>query len=100
MSVVQFTPKEKIERHATGKAKCLACKHEWAAVVPIPVDQDFECPQCHLPRGVYIFPFCAPDGSALWTCNCGNQLMKLVVRPDGSEYALCIGCGNAKAIVT
>ncbi len=99
MTVVPFAPKEKTERHGTGKAKCLACKHEWVAVAPLPVTADLECPACGASRGVYQYPFDAAPDSAEWTCRCGNTLHKLIVRADHTEYALCVGCGNAKTIV-
>lgn len=41
------------EPHLSGKARCLACKHEWVAVAPVGVVW-MECPACTLERGRYV----------------------------------------------
>lgn len=76
--------------HATGAARCMACRHEWVAVVPAGTEW-LECPACELVRGRMVFP-CMPESSAVFTCNCGCQLF--TVTPTG------ILCPNCAAWVT
>jgi len=87
MSVVDLA-KERLERspHYSGRARCLACKHEWVAVAPIGTDW-LECPACSLERGRAIFPFlrAAPH----WTCLCGCDLFHIM--PAG---IYCPNCGR------
>jgi len=80
-------------RLASGKAKCLACKHEWVAVVECPA-VDLECPECGCNRGVYKGAFTASEGDAVFTCNCGNTLFEYIAKRDGRHFPMCIGCGE------
>lgn len=61
--------------HCSGPARCLACDHEWMAIVPLPFplppDNWLECPKCGLSKAT-IAPF-APSSPVL-TCSCGNKL--------------------------
>lgn len=75
--------------HNAGEARCLNCKHEWAAVAPVGATW-LECPECSLPRGTFKFPF-APEG-AFFECACGNDLF--TIHPRG---VFCPNCGAWKA---
>ncbi len=75
-----------VETYSTGKAKCLACKHEWVAVAPVGVTW-MECPECTLERGRF-FAQHVREGEH-WQCNCGNDLF--YVSPDG---VYCPNCGE------
>lgn len=94
MSVVDFEAKRKEAEdratqttpHLQGRARCLACKHEWEAVAPCGVTE-MECPQCACLQGRwrnYIMP---PDGTPIWTCDCGNDLH--FVSPTGIWCGAC-----------
>lgn len=85
------------ERWASGKAKCLACKHEWMAVYQVPL-ADIECPSCGVFRGQSKGPFNGPETHAVWVCNCGNSLLELYVDKQGAEELLCVGCGFRKPV--
>ena len=74
------------EPHSAGKARCLACKHEWVAVAPIGVTW-MECPSCTLERGRFIAQH-ERDGEH-WNCNCGCDLF--YATPDGFY---CPNCGE------
>lgn len=97
--VVQFgkktgaTPEK--ERWASGEVRCLSCKHEWIGVYKIPSD-NLECPECGCHRGTSKNPYSAPEDWAVWTCNCGNKLMHLIVDKVGHEELLCVGCGVSR----
>ena len=64
---------EKLDPHLSGMAQCLGCQHRWAAVAPIGTFQ-IQCPQCSTLKGVWTYPAGLPDGTARWTCVCGNDL--------------------------
>ncbi len=72
--------------HLSGFARCLACKHEWAAVSPVGTVAFFECPNCGLPKGCYKFP--VVKDTSHWTCYCGNDFFHLSL--DG---VYCPNCG-------
>lgn len=78
--------------HVSGQARCLACKHEWMAVVPAIADDyagDLECPACGVCRGQFKWPFHGPQAEEVWTCSCGSQLF-MITRPG----TRCVGCGR------
>ncbi len=100
--------------HASGPAKCLACDHEWVAVVPHEgTRHDLVCPKCDMRRGQFMYPFETDTGCVLFQCNCGSQYFTLVVLDkDGrflkgengvlraetgrGDYRLmCTGCGQS-----
>ncbi len=76
--------------YASGQARCLACQHEWVAVVPLGVYW-FECPKCSLMRGRYLYAFNFAD-QRHWTCGCGNDLFHML--KDG---CYCPNCGQVQA---
>ena len=78
-------PFEREEPHQQGKARCIACRHEWEAVAPVGVFW-FECPNCSLCKGAMVSPTIRDED--VWTCNCGNELF--VFTPKG---AYCPNCG-------
>lgn len=91
MSIIDFQ-KAKQERtpHATGKAMCMACAHEWTAVAPTGTVH-LDCPSCHLEKGYFVGPHLI--GTDVWTCNCGNTLFK--INPQG---IYCPHCGSWQVI--
>lgn len=84
-------------RFADGALRCLRCKHDWIAARNLPSDA-LECPNCGcftgLPRGTFE----AAEDKAVWTCNCGNSLVELIVDKAGAEELLCISCGYGKPV--
>lgn len=82
--------REKRQPHASGKARCLDCKHEWVAVSPLDTYW-LQCPGCSLMRGKYLFPFEFAD-QLHWTCACGNDLFYIM--KDGCR---CPNCGQTQA---
>ena len=87
MSVISLL-KEREERtpHSSGKARCLACKHEWMAVAPTGVTW-MECPSCSLERGRFVAQH-ERDGLH-WHCHCGNNLFWVM---ESGYY--CPNCGD------
>lgn len=79
------------EPHRTGRCKCLnpECGHEWQAVIPDTMQTPFECPKCHLMRGVWNCIFDAGSGQQRYTCNWCNSEHFTVRRTD----VICVGCG-------
>ena len=80
-------PEEPDVPHGAGTAKCIDCKHEWQAVVPIGTEW-FECPQCLTHKGRWKFSFYPNVGDTIRVCKCGNDLFHLT--PEGH---LCANCG-------
>ena len=86
-SIYEFKKPAAEEQHGTGAAFCIACKHQWTAVVPTGVTE-FACPQCERHTGRWCFPFYPNEDQMVRECDCGNQLFYLT--PDGH---LCANCG-------
>lgn len=74
------------EPHLSGRAICLACRHEWVAVAPIEVIW-LECPACTLERGRFVGAAVKEDDKH-WHCKCGNDLFRVT---PGGYY--CPNCG-------
>lgn len=89
-SVVQFPSKDDDSGtdgpHMSGEAFCGACGHEWAAAVPVGVDDHLECPNCHRMWGALKHQV-VPE--VRWRCDCGETLFWLT--PTG---AMCRRCGT------
>lgn len=68
-----------------GKARCLACDHDWIAVAPTGT-ASLECPSCGLNTGRYVNLAVRSD-HAHWECACGNDLFHLT--PEGSYCPVC-----------
>lgn len=82
--IVELFPKPT----AKGQAFCMACAHEWTAVVPVG-EPRLECPGCHRMTGMFKFEFVPPEDTMVLTCECGNQLFYMT--PNGR---LCPSCGD------
>lgn len=82
-NVVAFP--EKHEPHMAGEALCLACKHEWVAVVPTGAIS-LECPSCKTERGVYKYQI-AHMNEPMFACGCGCHYF--VLDEDGPLCCLC-----------
>lgn len=80
--------------HASGAARCIACNHEWVAVVGRTQDTgyagDLECPACHCHRGQMIWPFTGPAAEEVWTCTDCDSVVFMITRPG----TRCVGCGR------
>jgi len=74
--------------HRSGPAKCCNCHHIWTAVAPVNND-DLECPECGLCKGVWYGLHMLPDDVKRFTCECQNTFFEF--SPDGP---LCANCGN------
>ena len=73
-----------------GKAKCLACKHEWVAITPSPVAAMFDCPACGAGKGVYTRGVLRD--SDVWQCNCGCSYF--TITPRGTYCPNCAAWQN------
>lgn len=87
MAKVTSLEQRRIEKspHREGPARCLACKHEWHAVVKAGTTA-LECPSCKTNRGVYIGLPCTMNMQ--WRCRC----MEWVFFID-SQGPYCANCG-------
>ena len=85
---------------ASGPMRCLRCKHREVVVRKVPEDMVQQCPVCECFTFVAETTFEASEGEAVWTCNCGNTLMELVVSKQGAERLFCIGCGYQKPVTS
>ena len=75
------------ERHLSGIARCMACKHEWATVAPEGVKW-LECPSCGCRKGLYLYPCSPPDGAPIWECKCG--CLVFYAQPAGVYCYSCV----------
>jgi hypothetical protein len=85
-NVVPFNS-PKSEKHMTGDAFCICCKHTWVAVAVIGTEW-LECPNCETTKGRFNFPVVAKE-VAHWNCACGNDLFHIT-----EEYLYCPNCGQ------
>lgn len=71
MSNVVSLKAKRAERdpHRAGMARCLNCKHEWAAVSPVGT-HSLECPECHTGQGLY--KGLSSTELPQWQCACGE----------------------------
>lgn len=76
--------RERRSPHLAGKARCLACRHEWQAVAPTGATW-LECPACAAERGCFVYPVGRSDPH--WQCDCGNDLFHIT--PDGTYCPVC-----------
>lgn len=90
-NVVSFEEKKlSYQPHLTGEAKCMACRHEWVAVVPDGTEEPMECPKCGTNKGRFKYPYSVPKGAAMWVCNCGNDLFYKL----STGHLMCPNCGE------
>ena len=83
--------------HLSGEAFCHACKHRWAAVVPVGTFI-FECQSCHRMFGTLYGYVALADGVTRWVCaTCGCDLWSAMLAADGSRWLVCCGCGAESA---
>ena len=87
MAVIDLaTKRQEREPHMQGRARCLACTHEWQAVATLG-SLWLDCPACSLEKGRMVAP-CMPASKLTWHCHCGNNLF--VFNETGT---LCPNCG-------
>lgn len=87
--------KDENRPHWAGNCVCLQCRHQWMAVGPIPVNENFECPQCKTFHGVPLGCFAAPVGAAVLRCDCGCEALTAYIREsDGLKVLRCMACGD------
>lgn len=93
MNVVSLEEKRRErEPHASGTAKCMACKYEWEAVAPLGT-YILTCPSCETKKGMWKYPFGAPVGSRYLSCVvCGAEHQYTYIL-RGARYVRCAGCG-------
>lgn len=88
MTIIAFPKKtDETAHHGLGQAFCMACQHEWEAVVPMGTT-DLECPGCHTMKGRLRFEYYPPEGEKIRVCNCGNSYFYLT-----EVGHLCANCG-------
>lgn len=85
------------ERHYSGEARCIRCKHEWVAVAKVG-DIFLECPSCECISGVPKHPFMADEGCLIFVCeNCTSEFF-YIEKYKGETAICCGGCGDHKSI--
>ena len=77
--------------HLSGEIKCIICGHSWAGVIPL--DQCgnvpcFECPECGLHQGFFVYPILPNEGDIIFKCACSGELFTIY-----DNGARCIRCG-------
>lgn len=77
--VIAFKRAEPDDPHISGKAHCIACKHEWVSVAPVGTVW-LTCPECQTEKGLMKFP-CVREG--------GNDLFHAT-----KDRFYCPNCGN------
>lgn len=105
------------ENRLSGLAKCLACGHEWIAVVSVGQDShDLVCPKCDTRRGQLVYPPGLDENDVTWTHRCGSRYYTvLAVKRSGWKvpsvaYAntaesdvemriICLGCGEDAGVM-
>lgn len=85
----QESPSEYAE-HLNGKARCMACRHEWQAVAPVGVNW-MECPACGTMKGRYMHPAVPYRDEKVWECACGCIDFIILASPP---RAFCVGCAT------
>lgn len=83
------------ETTVEGSAKCVQCGHQWQAIVPAGTFW-FECPECGLHRGAFIYPIGGGTGDQEFRCNeCDSEILTAVWKA-GAAYPviLCVKCGT------
>jgi hypothetical protein len=92
MATVVDLQAEKLARddHLTGPARCIACGHQWQAVTPAGEFDAFECPSCHLHKGVLVYGV-MPE--SWWECGCGCCLFSV---SGITGDIVCWQCGTAQ----
>lgn len=94
MTVISLArAREERSPHWEGECVCLSCNHKWRGVGPIGVIDGLECPSCHLPQGHTRWPFGAPEGAAILTCNCGSEALT-AYKHKGKFWVKCMACGT------
>lgn len=86
--MTNIVPFHKADPHLEGPARCLRCKHEWRAVVPVGTVADLECSACGCFTGVLV-AMVEPEGDR-WQCSCECQLFYLTA----TGAPMCAGCGR------
>jgi hypothetical protein len=80
--------REEKKPHIQGPAICLACKHEWQAVVPAGADvSKMQCPECATMRGTFATHI--ETAGSHWNCSCGNHLFAIT-----AEGVYCPCCSQ------
>lgn len=90
MSVIDLDQKRQERNpHISGVATCAACRHEWAAAVPVGTIF-LECPKCHTLKGRFVNPALLEPGIERLECQCGCQLFSAT-----RDKLVCINCGRS-----
>jgi len=77
--------REKRSPHRSGNARCLNCKHEWAAVAPIGT-VTLQCPLCETFQG--LFKGVSSTQLMQWQCVCKEWTFFI-----DEHGAYCAHCG-------
>lgn len=86
--VVELDAYRPRQPHLSGMARCMACKHEWAAVAPVGTGE-LECPQCQCMRGVWQYNCTGRIGDQKFVCLCGCDVFRLT-----TIELMCTACGQ------
>lgn len=81
--------------HLEGKARCLACQHEWAATSALKLDGShagLDCPSCGTHRGVFKATVSPVRYWVCAACSC-DVFMLDGDDPTKGWWPRCISCG-------
>lgn len=85
-NVVPFSKRE-ADGCMSGRARCLVCRHEWAAAAETGTVW-MECPACGANKGHFVVPCAQSEGGEQWICKCGCDVF--FITPDAVR---CCNCG-------
>lgn len=95
--ILEFKRPVETEPVHRGEATCTNCRHTWQAVIAGADLADargwLECPQCTMARGRFKWPHRPAEGTGVFTCACGNDLL-LVTNTGGKWAMFCPNCGE------
>jgi len=94
ISFPKAEPEEEYDPHLQGYAICIACRHEWMAVVPVGT-VNIICPSCNLKRGQMLNPAEVDTGFILECNSCHSSHYQIICSMDKLPLGVvCVGCGS------
>lgn len=92
--VLPFKPRTAETPHLQGAAICVACGHEWQAVIPVGgAVNSMECEGCGAMKGVYK-RFVCYEAFPQWQCGqCQGELFTAILIGSTPTVA-CVACAS------
>lgn len=75
------------DKHLTGRAHCLTCKHQWIGVAPVGTAW-LDCPECGSGKGRWHTEVYPGDWHEVWECRCECRIFHVT-----RTCIVCIDCG-------